>query len=152
MHGVCTVYARTLLLVSASKATGRRLPYALGKIAYGGRHGTHGTVPARRGDIGEADAGDKRSPAQGRFLSPYKTTRLRNFPTGGGLGTGGGSRDGASRTPPTPGSWLHNFIFTIRGPRTLSHGRGVEKPKGTELLESAAKGWSNRRGCKARSR
>jgi len=37
----------------------------------------HGTVPARRGDIGE-DAGDM------RFSSPYKKTRLRNFSTGGG--------------------------------------------------------------------
>ncbi len=31
---------------AASKADGRRLLYALVKIAYGGRHGTHGTVPA----------------------------------------------------------------------------------------------------------
>jgi hypothetical protein len=55
----------------------------LNMIAYGGCHGTHGTDPTRRGDIGE-DAGDRRSPAQGRSLSPYMTTRLRNFPTGGG--------------------------------------------------------------------
>jgi hypothetical protein len=52
-------------------ASGRRLPYALDKTAYGGRHGTQGTVPARRGDIGE-DAGDKRSPAQGRFSQPVQ--------------------------------------------------------------------------------
>ncbi len=49
----------------------RRLPYALDRIAYGGRHGTQGTVPARRGDIGE-DAGDKRSTAQGRFSQPVQ--------------------------------------------------------------------------------
>ncbi len=47
------------------------MPYALAKIAYGGRHGTHGTVPARRGDIGE-DAGDRRSPAQGKFSLPVQ--------------------------------------------------------------------------------
>ena len=42
---------------AASKAVGRRLLYALVKIAYGGRHGTHGTVPARRGDITEDKSG-----------------------------------------------------------------------------------------------
>jgi hypothetical protein len=42
---------------AASKADGRRLLYALVMIAYGGRHGTHGTVPARRGDIGERKSG-----------------------------------------------------------------------------------------------
>ncbi len=47
--------------------------------------GTHSTVPVRRGEIGE-DAGHRRSLAQGRFSSPCKTTRLRNFPTGGGSG------------------------------------------------------------------
>jgi hypothetical protein len=60
-------------------AAGRRLPYALERIAYGGRHGTQGTVPARRGDIGE-DAGDKRSPAQRNSLSPCMITRRCNFP------------------------------------------------------------------------
>ncbi len=38
-------------------ATGRRLLYALDMIAYGGRHGTQGTVPARRRDIGEDKLG-----------------------------------------------------------------------------------------------
>ena len=50
---------------------GRRLPYALGMIAYGDRHGTQGTVPPRRGDIGE-DAGDKTSPEQGRVSQPVE--------------------------------------------------------------------------------
>ncbi len=50
---------------------GRRLPYALDMIVYGGRHGTQDTVPARRGDIRE-DAGDRRSPAQVRFSQPVK--------------------------------------------------------------------------------
>ncbi len=45
---------------------GRLLHYKLDMIAYGGRHGTQGTVPARQGDIGE-DAGERRSPAQGSF-------------------------------------------------------------------------------------
>ena len=96
--------------------------------------------------------GDMRSPAQGRFSYPCRTTWLGNFPAGGGLGSGGDSRDGASRPPPTAGSWLHSFLFLTLGPRTLSHCCGVEKPKGAELLESAARGWSSRRGCKARSR
>jgi len=39
----------------ASKVVGQRRPYALVRIAYGGRHGTHGTVPARRGDIGDSE-------------------------------------------------------------------------------------------------
>jgi hypothetical protein len=69
---------------AASKATSQRMPYALVKIAYGGRNGTHGTAPARRGDIGE-DAGGKRSPSQGRFSGPCKTTWPSNFPTGGGV-------------------------------------------------------------------
>ncbi len=43
--------------------------YALGNIAYGGRHCTQGTVPVRRGDIGE-DAGEMRSPTQGKFFKP----------------------------------------------------------------------------------
>ena len=60
-------------------ATGRRLPYALDKIAYGGHHGTQSTVPARRGDIGE-DAGDKRSPAQGEFSQPVKNYAAMLFP------------------------------------------------------------------------
>ena len=88
-------------------AIGQRLPYALVRIAYGGRNSTHGIVPARRGDIGE-DAGDKRSPAQGRLSGSCRTTRPSNFPSGGGLGTRGGSRDEALRPPPTAGSWLHS--------------------------------------------
>ncbi len=52
-------------------ATGRRLPYALDTFAYGGRPGTHGTVPAQRGDI-EEDAGDIKSPAQGRISQPVQ--------------------------------------------------------------------------------
>jgi len=54
---------------AASKAAGRQLACALERIAYGGRHGSRGTVTVRRGDIGE-DAGDKRSPAQGKFYKP----------------------------------------------------------------------------------
>ena len=57
---------------AASLAASRRLPYAWDMIAYGGRHGTQCTVPARRGDIGE-DAGDMRSPAQGKFSQPVQS-------------------------------------------------------------------------------
>ena len=56
---------------AASLAVGRLLPYTLDMTAYGGRHGTQGTVPARRGDI-EEDAGDTRTPAQGRFSQPVQ--------------------------------------------------------------------------------
>ncbi len=42
---------------AASKGVGRRLLYALVKIAYGDRRGTHDTVPARRGDIVEDKSG-----------------------------------------------------------------------------------------------
>ena len=56
---------------------GRWLPYALDTIAYGGRHRTQGTVPVR--DIGE-DAGDMRSPAQGRFSQPVHSYGAAQFP------------------------------------------------------------------------
>jgi hypothetical protein len=60
---------------AASTAVGRRLPYALDRIAYDGRHDTQDTVPARRVDIGE-DAGDKRSLAQVKLSQP-----VRNYAT-----------------------------------------------------------------------
>ena len=66
-------------------AAGQRLPYALVRIAYGGHHSTQGIVTARRGGIGE-DAGDKRSPVQGRLSGSCRTTRPSNFPSGGGSG------------------------------------------------------------------
>ena len=60
-------------------AVGRQVPYALDRIAYGGRHGTQGTVPERRWDIGE-DAGDMRSLAHGRFLSARTRYEAVQFP------------------------------------------------------------------------
>jgi hypothetical protein len=60
-------------------AAGRRLPYAMDMIAYGGCHDTQGTVPARRCDIGE-DVGDRRSPAHGRFLSARTRYEAVQFP------------------------------------------------------------------------
>ena len=50
----------------------------------------------------------KEKTAQRIFSGPCMPTRPSIFPTGGGLGTGGGSRDGASRLPPTTGSWFHS--------------------------------------------
>jgi len=51
---------------NTARLEGHQISYMVGMIVYGGRHGTQGTVPARRGDIGE-DAGDNMSPAQGKF-------------------------------------------------------------------------------------
>ncbi len=51
----------------------------LDMIAYGGHHGTQGTVPVRRWDIGE-DAGDRRSLAHGRFLSARTRYEAVQFP------------------------------------------------------------------------
>ncbi len=58
---------------------GRLLPYA-----YGGRHGTQGTVPARWCDIGEG-AGYKRSPAQGRVSQPVHNYEAVYFPDSRGV-------------------------------------------------------------------
>ena len=44
-------------------------------------------------------------------------------------------RDAGNRPPPTAGSWLHSYEFLNLGPGAISHGRGEEKPKGTEQLE-----------------
>ncbi len=53
----------------------------------------------------------------------------------GGLGTGGARRDAGNRPPPTAGSWIQSYEFLAIGPGATSHGRGEEKPKGTEQLE-----------------
>ena len=53
----------------------------------------------------------------------------------GGLGSGGARRDAGNRPPPTAGSWLQSYEFLTLGPGAISHGRGEEKPKGTEQLE-----------------
>ncbi len=123
----------------------------MNKIVYGGRHTTRGTVPARRGDIGE-DASDKRSPGQVRFSSPCKTTRPLNFSTGGGNGDKRRQSRWRIATPTDRRIVAHNFLILTLGPQTVSHGRDVEKPKGIEQLESVARGRISRSGCKARSR
>ena len=69
---------------AASKVPGRRLSYAVGKIAYGGRLGTQGTDTARRGDIGE-DAKDKRPPATGKFPKSAKKDETAEIPDSSGV-------------------------------------------------------------------
>ncbi len=51
------------------------------------------------------------------------------------MGTSGARRDAGNRPPPTAGSWLQIYEFLTLGPGAISHGRGEEKPKGTEQLE-----------------
>jgi hypothetical protein len=135
---------------AASKADGRRLLYALVKIAYGGQDGTHGTVPAG-GETSERTRVTRGHPHKGDSEARQGQRSCVISRPEGGMGIGGSSRDGASRPPPTAGSWLHSFLILTLRPRTLSHGRGMEKPKGTEQLELAARGRSSRSGCKARS-
>jgi hypothetical protein len=120
-------------------------------IAYGGCHGTNGTVPARRGDIGE-DGGDRKSPAQGRFSSPCKITWLRNFPTGGRYGDRRRQSRGRIATLTDRRIVAHSFLILTLGPRTISHVHGVENPKGPEQMDSVARRRGSRSGCKARSR
>jgi len=51
------------------------------------------------------------------------------------MGTSGVRRDAGNRPPPSAGSWLQSYEFLALGPGAISHGRGEEKPKGTEQLE-----------------
>ncbi len=106
-------------------ADGWRLPHALDKKM--GRH--------RRGDIdGETSQRmrvTKCHPHKGSSLSPCITTRLCNFPTReGDLGTGGAMRDAGDRSPPTAGSWLHNYKIPTMGTEAIIQCHGDEEPKG----------------------
>ena len=74
-------------------------------------------------------------PHTGDFSPPVLATRRCNFPTRGGSGDKWCRRDASNRPPPTAGSWLQSYEFLTLGPGAISHGRGEEKPKGTEQLE-----------------
>ncbi len=59
--------------------------------------------------------------------------------------TCGFERHAAQRPPRTARLWLRSCLILTLGPRAISQGRGVEKPKGTEQLEIVARGRSSRR-------
>ena len=53
-------------------------------------------------------------------------------------------------TPPTARFWLHNYKFLTLGPGSISHGRGEEKLKGTELMNIFERGRSSQRALKGK--
>ena len=102
------------------------------RIAYGGRLGTQGTDPVRRGDIGE-DAGDRTSPATRKFPKSAKYVETVEIPNSRGVwGHKGPCEMPAIDPPPTAGSSPRSYEFLTLGPGAISHGGGEEKPKGTE--------------------
>ena len=143
----CQEIAGGASLLTAS----RRLPYAMDKIAYGGRHGTQGTVPARRRDIGK-DADDGRSLAHGRFLSARTRYEAVQFPDPRGVWgqvVPGGSPVIDPHRQPDPSSKATNSCPGTRGDKTWSR-RGEAEGDGAARV--AARGRSSRSGYKVGSR
>ena len=128
----------------------------------GGFGATHATAPIRpdgetsdkglflcsgdeHGNIA-AQGGDRRSVAAVRLQHNIAAAELSRAE--GGLGSGGCKRHAAQRPTPTTGSWLHSYLILTLGPGAISQGRNVEKPRGTEQPDIAARGHRSRRGCK----
>ena len=101
------------------------------RFAYGGgRLGTQGTDPARRGDIG-GNAGENNSTAPREIHKSVKNNAAAKFPARGGCGIRRLMARRRTATPSTAKSWLYNYKFSTLGPGMTSYGHGEVKLKGT---------------------
>ena len=129
------------------------MPYALGRITYGGRLGTQGTDPDRRGDIG-VDVRDRRSPHKGVSTQPVEDTRPRFFANRGGSGDMRLQAIRRTATPTDRRILTHSYLILTLGPdrsdkawsqRGEAEGEGAtedcckgkEQPEGASRLDRA---------------